>query len=89
MTELTGRIRMSVIDKIEEKIEQIETRLDRVLEAKRKVGGKEYDEFFTKMLKKWKIKSYKDLPKNKQDDFFNDVEKRWNSKKEKGKDGEI
>lgn len=79
---------MSVIDRIEEKIEQIETRLDRVLEGKRKVGGKEYDEFFTKMLKKWKIKSYKDLPKNKQDDFFNDVDKKWNSKKEKGKDGE-
>ncbi|MBW2966334.1 hypothetical protein KY342_04490 [Candidatus Woesearchaeota archaeon] len=54
---------------------------------KRKVGGAEYDKFFTKMLKKWKVKSYKDLPKNKQDDFFNDVDKGWNSKKEKGKDG--
>lgn len=49
---------------------------------KRKVGGKEYDEFFTKMLKKWKIKSYKDLPKKKQAEFFNDVDKKWNAKKE-------
>jgi len=55
------------------------------LNGKRKVGGKEYDNFFKGMLKKWKIKSYKDLPKNKQDDFFNDVDKGWNSKKEKKK----
>jgi hypothetical protein len=55
------------------------------LNGKRKVGGKEYDDFFKSMLKKWKIKSYKDLPKNKQDDFFNDVDKGWNSKKEKKK----
>lgn len=52
------------------------------LKGKKKVGGKEYDDFFRKMLKKWKIKSYKDLPKNKQDDFFNDVDKGWNAKKE-------
>ena len=49
---------------------------------KRKVGGKEYDQFFTKMLKKWKIKSYKDLPKNKQAAFFDEVDKKWNAKKE-------
>jgi hypothetical protein len=78
---------MKILDKIDEQIDKIENRLDRVLEGKRKVGGKEYDEFFTKMLKKWKIKSYKDLPKDKQDDFFNEVDRKWNSKKEKGKDG--
>jgi len=79
---------MRIIDKIESQIDKIENRLDRVLEAKRKVGGKEYDEFFKKMLKKWKVKSYKDLPKNKQDDFFNEVDKKWNAsgetKKKKG-----
>lgn len=54
---------------------------------KRKVGGHEYDKFFMEMLKKWKIKSYKDLPKNKQQAFFDAIEKGWNAKDEKGKDG--
>lgn len=55
----------------------------RLMEAKkRKVGGPDYDKFFTSMLKKWKIKSYKDLPKNKQAAFFDEVDKKWNAKKE-------
>lgn len=52
------------------------------LMEKRKVGGPEYDKFFTKMLKKWKIKSYKDLPKNKQKAFFDEIDRKWNAKKE-------
>ena len=79
---------MNILEKIDKQIDKIENRFERILEAKRKVGGREYDEFFTKMLKKWKIKSYKDLPKNKQDDFFKSLDAAWNSKKEKGKDGE-
>lgn len=56
---------------------------ERLIEAKkRKVGGPDYDKFFTKMLKKWKIKSYKDLPKEKQKAFFDEVDKKWNAKKE-------
>ena len=39
------------------------------------------------MLKKYKIKSYKDLPKDKQKKFFDEVDKAWNSKVEKGGDG--
>lgn len=82
---------MKIIDKIDEYIEKIENKSDdkfeKLLEAGRKVGGPDYDKFFTSMLKKWKIKSYKDLPKNKQDDFFAAIDKAWNSKKEKGKDG--
>lgn len=54
---------------------------DRLVEA-RNVGGKEYDDFFKGMLKKWKIKSYKDLPKEKQTKFFDEVDKEWEAKKE-------
>jgi hypothetical protein len=68
---------MRMIEKIDEYLEG----LDRLSEA-RKVGGKEYDDFFKGMLKKWKIKSYKDLPKNKQKAFFDEVDKKWNAKKE-------
>jgi hypothetical protein len=73
---------MKILNKIDEQIDRIENRMDYVLEGKRKVGGREYDEFFTKMLKKWKIKSYKDLPKNKQKAFFDEVDAKWNAKKE-------
>jgi hypothetical protein len=45
-------------------------------------GGKEYDEFFNSMLKKYKVKSYKDLPKDKQKKFFDEVDKAWKAKKE-------
>lgn len=54
---------------------------DRLIEAK-KIGGKEYDDYFKSMLKKWKIKSYKDLPKKKQKEFFDAVDKGWEAKKE-------
>ncbi len=54
---------------------------DRLLEAK-KVGGKSYDDFFKSMLKKYKIKSYKDLPKDKQKKFFDEVDRGWEAKKE-------
>jgi arabinogalactan endo-1,4-beta-galactosidase len=53
---------------------------DRLLEAKK--GGKEYDDFFKGMLKKYKVKSYKDLPKDKQKKFFDEVDKAWKAKKE-------
>ena len=52
------------------------------LDEARKIGGKDYDDFFKSMLKKWKIKSYKDLPKNKQKQFFDEVDKKWEAKKE-------
>ena len=52
---------------------------ERLLEA-RKIGGKEYDTFFKGMLKKWKIKSYKDLPKDKQKKFFDEVDSKWEAK---------
>ena len=55
---------------------------ERLMEAGRKVGGREYDKFFTSMLKKWKINSYKDLSKAKQKKFFDEVDKKWNAKKE-------
>lgn len=71
---------MKTIDKIDEYLEELDIR-DQINEA-RKVGGKEYDDFFKAMLKKWKIKSYKDLPKNKQKAFFDEVDKKWNAKKE-------
>ena len=48
-----------------------------------KIGGKEYDDFFRNMLAKWKVKTYKDLPKDKQKEFFNAVDREWKSKKEK------
>ena len=73
------------------KTEEDETLKDlygRLFEAT-KIGGKEYDDFFKKMLKKWKIKSYKDLPKDKQKSFFEAVDKAWNSKVEKGPDGPL
>ena len=35
------------------------------------------------MLKTWKIKSYKDLPKPKQDEFFDAVFKAWDKKGKK------
>ena len=71
---------MTTINKIDEYLEGLDIR-DSFNEA-RKVGGKEYDDFFKGMLKKWKIKSYQDLPKNKQKAFFDEVDKKWNAKKE-------
>ena len=53
-----------------------------VSEANANVGGKQYDDFFKSMLKKYKIKSYKDLPKDKQKKFFDEVDKKWSAKKE-------
>jgi hypothetical protein len=78
--EKTGKKRL--IDKIDEKLERMDSPLDPRIVEGRKVGGPEYDAFFKKMLKKWKIKSYKDLPKNKQSKFFDEVDKGWNAKKE-------
>jgi len=71
---------MNTLDKINEYLE-ITEKQERVLEAK-KGGGKEYDKFFNSMLKKYKVKSYKDLPKNKQSKFFDEVDKGWSAKKE-------
>ena len=48
-----------------------------------KAGGREYDDFFKSMLKKHKVKSYKDLPTDKQKEFFDAVDKKWKSKAEK------
>lgn len=68
--------------KIDDFLERLDMELDpRISEAK-KEGGKEYDKFFNSMLKKYKVKSYKDLPKNKQKSFFDEVDKKWKAKKE-------
>jgi len=76
---------MKVIDKIDEAISSIEKRPFEIHEANTKVGGKEYDDFFKSMLKKWKVSSYKDLPKDKQKKFFDTVDKEWTSTIEKDK----
>ena len=49
--------------------------------------GKEYREYFNKMLKKWKVKSPSEIPDDKKDDFFEEVDKGWNSADESGEDG--
>ena len=67
---------MKILNKIDEYLN--ETSL--IYEANK--GGKEYDEFFDSMLKKYKVKSYKDLPTDKQKKFFNEVDKKWKAKKE-------
>lgn len=72
---------MSTLNKINDYLE-IKEREEQISEAK-KVGGNEYDKFFNSMLKKWKVKSYKDLPKNKQAKFFDEIDKKWNAKGEK------
>lgn len=73
---------MQTLVKIDKFLERLESKLDpRIIEA-RKIGGPDYDKFFRKMLKKWKISSYKDLPKEKQQAFFDAVDKGWNAKKE-------
>ena len=72
----------NIIDRIDDYVDRIESEIDPRIAEKRKVGGPEYDAFFKKMLKKWKIKSFKDLPKNKQKDFFDAVDKGWNAKEE-------
>ena len=73
---------MKTIDKIDSFLEKLSSEIDpRIAEAK-KSDGKEYDNFFNSMLKKWKVKSYKDLPKDKQKKFFDEVDKQWNAKKE-------
>lgn len=80
------------LDKIDEFIEKVDYRKEKAifvkeasewLDGKRKVGGPGYDKHYKEMLKKWKIKSYKDLPKPKQDEFWDDVFKSWNKKGKK------
>jgi len=79
---------MNTLEKIDDLLDRLTNKLaDKIKLHEAKIGGKEYDDFFKEMLKKWKIKSYKDLPKNKQKDFFDEVDKKWNSKVEKGGDG--
>jgi len=76
---------MTTLDKINQFLDQLDKKYDlyedRLIEAS-KEGGKEYDKFFNSMLKKYKVKSYKDLPKNKQSKFFDEVDKAWSAKKE-------
>lgn len=74
---------MKILERIDGYIEKIETEIDpRILENSQK-GGKDYDNYFRSMLKKWGVKSFKDLPKDKQDKFFDAIDKGWKSKKEK------
>jgi hypothetical protein len=77
---------MKIIDKIDNLLDNLEAKLEDLIKLHEgKVGGKEYDDFFKSMLAKYKVKSYKDLPANKQKEFFNAVDKEWKSKVEKGK----
>jgi len=79
---------MKILDRIDDLLNKLNNTLaDRIKLHEAKIGGKEYDDFFKEMLKKYKIKSYKDLPKDKQKKFFDEVDKAWNSKVEKGGDG--
>lgn len=71
----------NTLNKINEHLDILEKQ-EQISEA-RKVGGSEYDKFFNSMLKKWKVKSYKDIPKNKQAKFFDEIDKQWNAKGEK------
>jgi hypothetical protein len=87
---------MKTLEKIDEFIEKVDFRKEKEtfikeakkdeytasewLKGKRKVGGPGYEKFYQEMLKKWKIKTYKDLPKPKQDEFWDDVFKSWNKK---------
>lgn len=80
---MIGEIEMkTLIDKINEYVEKMEMEVDPRITEARKIGGPDYDKFFRKMLKKWGIKTFKDLPKEKQQDFFDAVDKGWNAKKE-------
>lgn len=83
---------MNLLNKIDGFIDKVDERKDvadfmkeasQWLKGKRKVGGADYDKFYKEMLKTWKIKSYKDLPKPKQDEFFDAVFKAWDKKGKK------
>ena len=76
---------MKILQKLDEAITTISKKPYSIHEMNTKVGGKEYDDFFKSMLSKWKIKSYKDLPKDKQKKFFDAVDKEWTSTIEKDK----
>jgi len=73
---------MKTLVKIDNFLERIESKVDPRITEARKVGGQEYDKFFQTMLKQWKVKSYKDLPKDKQKKFFDEVDKKWKAEKE-------
>lgn len=78
---------MKLLDKIDDLLDRLNATLaDKIKLHEAKIGGKEYDDFFKSMLKKYKVKSYKDLPKDKQKKFFDEVDKAWDSKVEKGGD---
>ena len=73
---------MNTLSKIDEYLERLETELDPQILEDRIQGGKDYDEFFNSALKKFGVKSYKQLSKDKQRDFFDYVNSNWTSKKE-------
>lgn len=47
--------------------------------------GKEYREYFNKLLKKWNVSSPAEIADDKKDDFFEEVDKGWTSEAEEGK----
>jgi hypothetical protein len=76
---------MKILNKIDTLLDKLNDKLsEKIRLHEAKMGGKEYDDFFKEMLKKWKVKSYKDLPKDKQKKFFDEVDREWDSKVEKG-----
>lgn len=78
---------MKILDRIDDILDRLSDKLtEKIKLHEAKIGGKQYDDFFKEMLKKYKIKSYKDLPKDKQKKFFDEVDKAWDSKVEKGGD---
>jgi hypothetical protein len=72
----------TLLEKIDDYMDRMESEVDPRITEGRKVGGPAYDKYFKSMLKKWKIKSFKDLPKDKQKKFFDEVDAGWNAKKE-------
>lgn len=70
-----------------EEDESLKELIGKIIQEKAKIGGKDYDDFFKSMLKKYNVKSSKDLSGDKKKKFFDAVDKGWNSKVEKGGDG--
>ena len=71
------------MEKMEDKFRSMgKNDVDSKIVSEAKNGGKDYDAFFNTMLNKYKIKSYKDIPKDQQKKFFDEVDKAWSAKKE-------
>ena len=66
----------------EKKIAQKVAELELFKIAEKSEKQKKYQEYFNKMLKKYKVKSPDELPKDKKDDFFNEVDEGYDAENE-------